>query len=378
MQKKKILFVLHEDSQTGAPNALLSFLKFINAHHKNEFVIDIYVLSYFGGIEKELKEICRNFYINKKRKTVFGKIAKLFSANIESILKKNKYDLIYGNTIVTLNLLSSLKHHNNNLKTLLYVHEGKFLTNIYLDKDKAANQFKNINSVFAVSQASVTNLVENYNVPKEICTIIYPTIPEESFSKDPQFVNNFKVNELVLVTIGHPNLTKGTDLIPQIAHRLKEKNPTLQFKFYIVGVLNNNEYLKAIQLDIDKLHIENYIELVPHTQTPLNYLDVANIYLIPSREDAFSLMAMHAARFQKPTIMFKNAVGAAEVLTDDCIFYANYLDINDFVTQIETIYNNPTLAKQKADKALKAYNENLQSAKSNELHYQTLKNILNN
>jgi len=45
MQKKKILFVLHEDSQTGAPNALLSFLKFINAHHKNEFVIDIYVLS---------------------------------------------------------------------------------------------------------------------------------------------------------------------------------------------------------------------------------------------------------------------------------------------------------------------------------------------
>ena len=375
---KKILFLLHEDSQTGAPNALLSFLKHVHIHYKSEFVIDIYVLNYFGGIEKELKEICRNYYINKKKKTFFGKIAKLFSANINSILKHNKYDLVYGNTIVTLNLLSSLKHHNNNLKTLLYVHESKFLTNIYLDKDKAANQFKNINSVFAVSQASVTNLVENYNVPAEKCTIIYPTIPEESFSKDSKFVNNFNANELVLVTIGHPNLTKGTDLIPQIAQRLKEKNPTLQFKIYIVGVLNNNEYLKAIKLDIDKLHLENYIELVPHTQTPLNYLDIADIYVIPSREDAFSLMAMHAVRFKKPTIMFKNAVGVAEVLNDDCIFYANYLDVNDFVTQIETIYNNPTLAKQKANRALESYNKHLQSAKSNELHYQTLKNILNN
>mgnify|MGYP003575790679 CR=1 FL=1 len=375
---KKILFVLHEDSQTGAPNALLSFLKYINAHYKNEFVIDIYVLNYFGGIEKELKQICRNYYINKKKKTVFGKIAKLFCANINSILKQKKYDLVYGNTIVTLNLLSSLKQHNNKVKTLLYVHESKFLTNIYLDKQKASNQFKNINHVFAVSQAAVNNLVENYNVPQDKCTIIYPTIPEESFSKDPHFVNNFITNELALVTIGHPNLTKGTDLLPQIAHRLKQKNPSLQFKIYIVGVLQNNEYLKAVQLDIDKLGLKNYFELIPHTQTPLNYLDVANIYLIPSREDAFSLMAMHAAKFQKPIVMFKNAVGAAEVLNEDCIFYANYLDINDFATQIETIYNNPESAKQKTTNALEAYNENLQAAKSNQLHYQILKSILNN
>lgn len=375
---KKILFLLHEDSQTGAPNALLSFLKYLHTHYKDKFVIDIYVLSYFGGIEKELKQICRNYYINKKKKTFFGKIAELLSTNIHSILKKNNYDLVYGNTIVTLNLLSSLKQHNNKIKTLLYVHESRFLTNIYLDKQKATNQFKNINHVFAVSQAAVTNLVENYKVLPEICTIIYPTIPEESFIKDLNFEKKFNSNELTLVTIGHPNLTKGTDLIPQIAHRLKEKNQTLQFKIYIVGILNNNEYLKAIQLDIDKLHLTNFIELVPHTPTPLNYLDVANIYLIPSREDAFSLMAMHAVKFQKPTIMFRNAVGASEVLNNDCVFYANYLDINDFVNQIETIINNPTLAKQKASNAIEAYNENLQAAKSNQLHYQTLKSILNN
>ena len=375
---KKILFVLHEDSQTGAPNALLSFLKYLHEHYKNEFVIDIYVMHYFGGIENELKEICRNFYKYRKKKTVFGKLSKLFSSSIHDIVKKNKYDLVYGNTIVTLNLLSNLKQRNSNLKTLLYVHESKFLTNIYLDKQKASNQFKNINHVFAVSQAAVNNLVENYNVAREIYSIIYPTIPEELFIKDFIFEKKFKSTPLTLVTIGHPNLTKGTDLLPQIAHRLKQNNPGLQFKIYIVGVLQNNEYLKAVQLDIDKLGLKNYFEFIPHTTKPLNYLDVANVYLIPSREDAFSLMAMHAAKFEKPIVMFKNAVGIAEVLNEDCAFYANYLDINDFATQIETAYNNPDLAKQKTSNALETYNENLQAAKSNKLHYQKLKNILNN
>ena len=375
---KKMLFVLHEDSQTGAPNALLSFLKYLHEHYKNEFVIDIYVMHYFGGIENELKEICRNFYKYRKKKTVFGKLSKLFSSSIHDIVKKNKYDLVYGNTIVTLNLLSNIKQLNSNLKTLLYVHESKFLTNIYLDKQKASNQFKNINHVFAVSQAAVNNLLENYNVAREICSIIYPTIPEELFIKDFIFEKKFKSTPLTLVTIGHPNLTKGTDLLPQIAHRLKQNNPGLQFKIYIVGVLQNNEYLKAVQLDIDKLGLKNYFEFIPHTTKPLNYLDVANVYLIPSREDAFSLMAMHAAKFQKPIVMFKNAVGIAEVLNKDCIFYANYLDINDFATQIETAYNNPDLAKQKTSNALETYNENLQAAKSNKLHYQKLKNILNN
>jgi len=28
--------------------------------------------------------------------------------------------------------------------------------------------------------------------------------------------------------------------------------------------------------------------------------------------------------------MFKNAVGVSDVLNEDCVFYANYLDINDF------------------------------------------------
>lgn len=375
---KRILFVLHEDSQTGAPNALLSFLKYLHTQDKGEFVMDLYVLSYFGGIEKELREISRNFYIHKKKKTFFGKIAKIFSSSIHSILKKNKYDLVYGNTIVTLNLLSGLKQHHPSIKTLLYVHESTFLTNIYLEKQKAANQFKNINYVFAVSKAALTNLVENYNVPPEICSIIYPTIPEESFIKDFNFEKKFNSTELTLVTIGHPNLTKGTDLIPQIAHRLREKNPSLQFKIYIVGILNNNEYLKAIQLDIDKLQLTNFIELVPHTPKPLNYLDIAHIYLIPSREDSFSLMAMHAAKFEKPIIMFKNAVGVSDVLNEDCVFYANYLDINDFVTQIETIINDPTFVKQKTRNALEAYNKNLQASKSNQLHYQTLKSILNN
>lgn len=372
---KKILFVLHEDSQTGAPNALLSFLKYINENYKNEFIIDIYVLNYFGGIEKELKEICRNFYINKKKKTFFGKLFKFSNPTIFNLQLLNKYDLIYGNTILTLNHLSKLKQKYNNVKTLLFVHESKYLTNIYLDKEKASLQFKHIDRVFTVSKSLVDNLINNYDISINKITIVNPAIQEENFSKNPEFVNQFKNNELLFVTIGHPNLTKGTELIPQIANTLRKRNPLLKFKIIIVGVLNNNEYLKAIQLDIKKLHLENYIELIPHTTTPLNYLDIADGYIIPSREDSFSLMAVQAARFKKPIIMFKNAVGVSEILDDECAFFSDYLDTTDFVLQMETIYNNPELSKQKANLALDKYNNILNPKKCNEAHYQQLKTI---
>lgn len=374
---KKILFVFHEDSQSGAPNALLTFLKYIKTNYPNSFVIDILVLHSNGGLENDLKEVSSNFYKNQRKKTLLGKILKKFQPNILSLQRKNNYDVIYGNTVITLSGLSKLKQKFKNVKTLLHVHESEFMCNLFLNKEIATEQFKRIDKVITVSKGSKDNLITNYNVEKNKISIIYPSIIKEVIEDNNSLRQKYNQNGLIISTIGHPNLTKGTDLIPQIASILRNRNPNLKFKILVVGVLSNNEYIKAIKLDIKKLNLDNYIELIPHTDKPLDYLNLTDIYLIPSREDSFSLMGLQAALFEKPIINFKNAIGLSDILDEKCSYQAEYLNIKEFVEQIEAVYKNPELTKQKTDLAKQKCSELLDFEKLNQKHYDELNTFIN-
>lgn len=373
---KKILFVFHEDSQSGAPNALLTFLKYVKEHHSNAFIIDILVLNSKGGLEKQLKEVSRNFYKNQKKKTFFGKIFKTLQPNIWLLQLKNNYDVVYGNTVVTLALLSKFKQKHKNAKTILHIHESQYLCSLFLKPEKAVIQFKNIDKILAVAQFSADNLINSYEVSSEKIVIVHPTVEKKKVIKQNPLTTIYKENDLILTNIGHPNLTKGTDLIPQIANILRKRNPVLKFKILVVGVLNNNEYIKAIQLDIQKLNLENYIELIPHTKTPLNYLEISDAYMITSREDSFTLMGIQAAVFEKPIITFNKNTGLTEVLDEECTYQADYLNILDFVEKIELMYKNPDVTSQKIAFAKKKHEEVLDFTKCNEKHFIELKRFI--
>lgn len=374
---QKILFILHEDSQSGAPNALLSFLSYVKEKHPTDFIIDIFVLNSHGKLENELRGVARNFYKKQKKRTLLGKIFKLFQPNLFLLQILNNYNVIYGNTVLSLKVLNKIKTKFNKIKTIIYVHEDQYMCSIHLNFQKAIEEFKQIDKIFTVAQSSANNLIQNYNVDSDKITIVYPAIKKENLYGN-EAIDIYKENDLVLVTIGNPNITKGTDLIPQIANLLRLKNPFLKFKILIVGINSSNDYLKAITLDVQKLDLQDYITFIPHTNTPLNYINLANAYIIPSREDSFSLMAVQAAIAKKPIVFFKKAVGISEILKEDCTFQANYLDIEDFVKQIETIHNDPELVKQKTILAHKKYNDILDADKINEEHFIKLKQFISN
>lgn len=378
--KTKILFIFHEDSRTGAPNALLSFLNYINENHPNDFIIDIFVLRSTGGeIEPDLRKIARNFYIKRKNKSIKTKLINIFkpiSLKLFALQTIHNYDVIYGNTILTLKYLSKLKEQFKKIKTVLYVHESQYLCSLYLDPVKSSKQFSNIDKVLTVAKFSANNLIKNYNVSSEKITIIHPSIKKEEKKKNNPLKGIYDKNDLILVNIGLPTLTKGTDLIPQIASTLRQRNPTLNFKVLIVGVSHENEYIKAIKLDIEKLDLENHIELIQHTKTPLDYLEIADAYLITSREDSFTLMGIQAAVFEKPIITFDKNTGLTEILDDECTFQANYLDTLDFVNKIEFMNKNPDVSKQKTILAKQKYLDFLDFNKCNQKHYFELKQFI--
>jgi len=378
--KTKILFIFHEDTRTGAPNALLSFLNYLKSNYSEEFILDIFILrSIAGELKPELKEIARKIFIIKKDKSIKTKITNVLKPTTPFLLSLqaiNQYDLVYGNTILTLKYLSKLKKNFKKLKTLLHVHEGKYLTSLFLNKNKATIQFKNIDYIFTVNKSSAENLIKNYEVDSSIISIISPTIEHiENFDSTNPLKEKYKDNELILVNFGQPSLTKGTDLIPQIGALLRNKNLNLKFKILVIGFINDNDFLKSLKLDVSKLHLDNYIEFIPHTKTPLNYLEIANICLITSREESFSLVGIQAAMLKKPIVCFKNAIGISEILNEDSTFQADYLNVEEYTEQILKTKKLPEVTKQKTILANQIYKNILSSEKSNLKHYLELKKL---
>src|SRR5690606_21745602 len=133
------------------------------------------------------------------------------------------------------------------VKTIIHVHESQYLCNLFLDSKTAICQFRNIDKVLTVAQFSADNLINNYGVNAEKISIIYPTVQKETVLKNNPLANIYKKLDLLLVNIGHPHLTKGTDFIPQIGNLLRKRNPNLKFKILIVGTQSYNDYIKAIE-----------------------------------------------------------------------------------------------------------------------------------
>jgi len=173
----------------------------------------------------------------------------------------------------------------------------------FINKNRAIKEFQNIDHVITVTQVTSNNLEQNYGVIASKISIISPAIEQNEYSEtDFDLLKEFSNNDLILVNLGQPSLTKETELIPQIA----------------------------------------------------------NAFIITSREESFSLLGVQAAMLKKPIINFKNAIGLSEILTEQVTFTANYLDTCDFADKILELYNFPEILHQKTSLSKQIYAEKLE------------------
>ena len=117
---KRILFITHESSRTGAPMVLLHFIKWLK-QNQPAIVLDILSLK-DGSMDEEFKMSMKNYYnyelIKKtKKKSRFNNLINKIKFNQkEKTIKyyipdlfNNDYDLIYANTIVSIPVAIDIK-----------------------------------------------------------------------------------------------------------------------------------------------------------------------------------------------------------------------------------------------------------------------------
>lgn len=345
---KKLLFVSHDASRTGAPIVLLSFLNWLK--QQKGYEITVY-LRQGGELQNDFTQIAKTYLPPKENfsqkivKRIF-KQDKNEKRQIPVGLLAQHFDLIYLNTIACLDIAPLFKA-NFKCPVICHIHENEFTINNHYPEFVAEKNLLAIDRFIAVSKNTQTSFSTTYGVNTDKINLIYefvdlnkmktPSIPKEKVKHQLGLTNEFIVGGSGLTT-----WRKGIDLFLRLAIEVNKLRPNNNIKLMWVGFITN-EFNSQYTYEVRRLGIKDKIIFTGSVPTPQNYFQVFDVFALTSREDPFPLVAIEAASLGKPILCFKEAGGIEEFVEDgETGFIIPYADVTAMAIKILELQDNCT------------------------------------
>jgi len=360
---KKILFISHEASLSGAPILVLNLLKRLKqerenytidvllirggelyedfARISNQIVVAHYHLQSFSFLKRNLKRV-ESIVFKKKPETQQDKIDK-----ITTILLQNSYDLVYGNTMES--LIWTLPFYNKNIPTIVAIHELSFGIESTYPKEFVLENISRVTKIIAGSKAVGDNLVAQYGADSKKIKVVHSFVDAVlKVEKDKESLRKelgIKNNELIVGIASSQELRKGTDMVPLLVQKIKQKAER-PFKFINLGGTSKSPAVRCAKIDAEKLGVNDVLLFIDHNKFPNDYINLFDVFLLMSREDPFPLVMLTAAKLKKPIIAFEKSGGAVEFLENGHGILAPYLDLDKMADEVVRLLNDAELREK--------------------------------
>ena len=348
---KKILFINHSESRTGAPKVVFDVAKEMKKYFEVKMVSLENLENTSGSMHQEFKENFDVIYPNG-----------LSACNL---LLKERPDLVYVNTIVSYEYAIAAKELD--IPVIFHIHELESSFPVLLGiANRRTNKFtfrpNNVLKLFAKSAdrfIAVSEATRIFIVKKLRCNpvdvdlinafVSSKEVNEKSVQKTLCQVNeeiNKEKDDIIVIGIGTACVRKGIDIFIESQQILKNKGFN-NFKFiWIGGVIEDKDIISKI---IDAS--EDLVFLGPK-ENPFPYLKSADIFVLPSREDPFPLVALEAMALGKPVVAFKDGGGIPEALEDDGEI-VNEMNSESLANSILKLSNDKELMTRYSERAKK-------------------------
>jgi len=359
---KKILFILHDASLSGAPILVLNLLKRLK-QDRTDYLIDILLLKNgelyedfakvsneiftFNNTSESFSFLRRNL---KKIQTIVLKKKETHQDKVDKIINKlllNGYDLIYGNTIVTLSW--TLPFYKKNIPTIIAVHELTFGIESVYSKEFVLENITNTTKIIAGSRAVAENLINQYHADPKKINVVHSFIDSTlAIQKDKENLRKelaIPSNHLIVGIASAQELRKGTEMIPLLVQKIAQKTD-IPFTFINLGGDSKSSAVRCSKIDAEKLGIADTMIFVSHNKFPNDYINLFDIFLLMSREDPFPLVMLTAAKLKKPIIAFEKSGGATEFLENEHGILVPYLDLDIMSTEVIKLMKEPQLREK--------------------------------
>lgn len=355
---KKILFVSHDVNRAGAQLFILSIMKYFK---QKDIEIVLLAIKDWGTLKDEFCELFPVYFLNnssvKKKKSFFGK----HQNSIEEIKKYHAIDLIYLNTIASVDFLPELSKAFG-VPIVSHIHELQYSIAQYGSPNSLENLFKYSTKIIACSQAVADNLKEysNSNDIQVVHSFVENTeilnIASKSDIKAIKEKYGLISDKIWICACGNADWRKAPDIFLQIAATSLKNNP--KFGFLWIGIKNEGELYFQLKYDEKKLGIENEIKWIMPTHEAVEIINSCDVFLVSSREDPFPLVVLEAALCSKPILGFKNTGGVDEFIDDSCGIKVDYLNVSEMSKQIIALdsQNIKIMGEKSREKVLTKYN----------------------
>lgn len=341
--EKRVLFVSHDASRTGAPILLLRFLRWLRANTKIEFEV---VFRLGGELLGEFAGLAPVWhaepYDGRLARATMGVARRLgLTSSPDDVamrrmigeISKRPFGLIYSNTVTNGRLVSRLA--GLGCQVLTHVHELEW--NIHQAGEENLRLVKSQTARYlACAEAVKANLVERHGVEADRIDIVHGFIEFRDVDAAVMAQARDRArSELgipdgayVVGACGSTTWAKSPDLFVQLAHAVHRRGPVWPVHFvWVGGGTPQNERLAELRLDAETAGVGQIVHFPGSRSNATEYFFAFDVFALVSREDSYPLVCLEAASLAKPILCFDRAGGEPEFVEEDCGFVVPYLEV---------------------------------------------------
>ncbi len=177
-----------------------------------------------------------------------------------------------------------------------------------IPRKKEEKALQKMDEIICVSHATAQSLSKIYPGLKEKVRVIYNFIDFDEIINKSAYPIDINKDEIIIVSVGRLEKVKGYEILIRAHKKLIDEG--VYHKLYIIG--EGRERLHIEQL-VKDLNLEDTVILTGFKENPYPYVNMADIFVVSSLYEGFSLALAEAVILEKPVISTKCA-GPREIL----------------------------------------------------------------
>lgn len=325
---RRVLFVSHEGTRTGAPMMLLHFVRWLRDHSTVDPAI---ALLRGGPLTEEFAEAGPTTVLGEQVNwpaptLVEAGLAKLGRDRQAELLRSVRLrrqvrdldhaPVVYLNSAASLRLLHHLPRPQ---QTIAHVHELASALRWSLRPEDPPLLRDRVDHVVAAADCVADNLVHGYDIPRDRITRVYEFIdpgavlaPPASPASDLRAELGIPPGSSVVGGSGYADWRKGIDLFVQMARTMRARSRD-DVHFVWVGDRAGGAQREELDFDIEQAGLQDRLHFAGLRDRPFDWYRTFDVFALTSREDPYPLVGLETAVLEIPMVCF-DAGGMTELV----------------------------------------------------------------
>lgn len=336
-----VIVVSHEATRSGAPQALLRLVRHVRSQPGCTARV---VLLAGGGLEEEFRAAAPTAAIPVS----VGD----YDALAGQLARSGTRCVVVCNTIATADM--ALACRARGIPVVSWIHEKPTVIEQFFGGRSTIRAMADASAAVVLpTEALRRELVDRYQLDAgKTHAVNYGVDPPRSADdrrrsrEDVRRDLGIPQAGKIILGVGRAELRKGVDIFVQVAARIlrdrQRRGIAAEALPHFVWVGAEDESCcRWTHHDVQQFHfhLADHIHFLGEKPDTRPYLEAADVFLMPSREDPCPLVAFEAAANGLPVVHFSGPIGSGEVLLAAESAVVPYLDVDGLVDRVDGLLN---------------------------------------